>query len=427
MMGGVSEKVAVIGLGRVGLPLALYLAKRGCTVQGIETNETILGALESGRMPFLEEGAEELLSEQYGKRFFAGNDLAVLGEVDTIIVSLGTPVDQFNSPIVQPIENLVLSMLPHLKEGQLLILRSTVAPGTTENLGRLIERKTSFRLGRDLLLSFCPERIAEGKALRELPEVPQIVGGIDEASTKRAATFFGPLTKSVLETDARSAELAKLFCNMYRYINFAIANEFMMIAAQHDRDFYPILDAVNTGYKRGGLKGPGLTGGPCLYKDGFFLIEKIPFNELITGAWKINETVPAYLVEQVRAHKTIDGSKVAVLGLAFKKDIDDTRNSLAYKLKKLLLAGGADVHCHDPLVPSESLAEALLDADIVFLAMNHDEYRELGIAELRGYVRANTVICDIWNVLETNRIVFPISEIEAGRTLDPFPVSATGG
>lgn len=422
-----SERVAVIGLGRVGLPLALHLAHRGCTVQGIETNHVIVRALEDRQMPFLEEGAQELLSEQHGRRFFVGTDLRILEEVDTVIVTLGTPVDEFNNPIFLPIEKLLCTTLPHLRRGQLVVLRSTVAPGTTEHLGRLIERKSGFRLGRDLYLSFCPERIAEGRSLLELPEVPQIVGGVDPPSTERAARFFRPLTELVVETDARSAELAKLFCNMYRYIDFAIANEFMMIAAQHGREFYPILDAVNTGYKRGGLKAPGLTGGPCLYKDGFFLTGKIPFNELIASAWKINETVPAYMVDQVRVRKTIDGSKAAVLGLAFKKGIDDSRNSLAYKLRKILLAEGADVHCHDPLVPSESLAEALREADIVFFAMNHDEYRDLGAAGLREHVRADAVICDIWNLLETDKIVFPLSEIDTRQTLDLFPIGVAAG
>jgi hypothetical protein len=185
----------------------------------------------------------------------------------------------------------------------------------------------------------------------------------DIAETARAAEFFRLITPTVMELDSRSAELAKLFCNMYRYIDFAVSNEFMMIAAQHGREVYPIIDAVNRGYKRGGIKSPGLAGGPCLYKDGFFLINKIPYNELIASAWKIHETTPAYLVEQARTHKPIDGAKAAVLGLAFKRDIDDPRNSLAYKLRKILLAEGADVHLHDPLIASESLAEHPIAAE----------------------------------------------------------------
>jgi len=404
-----AAKVAVVGLGRVGLPFALFLAHRGATVQGIDSNATVVEALRAGRMPFREDGGQEALSAHLGKRFFPGTELAALREVETIIITLGTPVDDFNNPVFLPIENLLRAALPHMRAGQLLVLRSTVAPGATEHLGRLIERSTAFRIGRDLFLAFCPERIAEGKSFSELPEVPQIVGGVEPSSSERAAAFFRLVTPTILTVDARSAELSKLFCNMYRYIDFAVANEFMMIAAQHGRDIYPILDAVNTGYKRGGLKAPGLTGGPCLYKDGFFLTGKIPYNELIASAWKIHETVPAYLVDQVRAFKPIDGGKAAILGLAFKKNIDDTRNSLAYKLRKILLTEGAEVHLHDPLIPSEPLDEALRDADFVFFAMNHDAYAELTPEALRERTRPDAVVCDIWNLLGTGKVVFSLA------------------
>jgi UDP-N-acetyl-D-mannosaminuronic acid dehydrogenase len=405
-----AQNVAVIGLGRVGLPFALFLANRGCTVRGIDNNPTALAALAQGRMPFREEGGREVLTAQLGKRFLPGSDLAALREVETIVITLGTPVDDFNNPIFLPVENLLRQALPHMKAGQLLVLRSTVAPGATEHLGRLIERTTDLRIGRDLFLAFCPERIAEGKSFSELPEVPQIVGGIDAASSTRAAEFFRLVTPTILPVDARSAELAKLFCNMYRYIDFAVSNEFMMIASQHDREIYPIVEAINHGYKRGGLKSPGLTGGPCLYKDGFFLTGKIPYNELISSAWKIHETTPAYLVEKVRARKPIDGSRAAVLGLSFKKNIDDTRNSLAYKLRKILLAEGAEVRLHDPLIASDSLEDTLRGADLVFLSMNHDTFREITPDFLRARTQPDAVVCDIWNMMGTGKIVFSLDE-----------------
>jgi UDP-N-acetyl-D-mannosaminuronic acid dehydrogenase len=405
-----ADTVAVVGLGRVGLPFALFLAARGCTVHGVDNNPQTLDALRVGRMPFREDGAQEALSATLGTRFHSGADLAALALADTIIITLGTPVDDFNNPIFLPIENLLRGTMPYLRGGQLVVLRSTVAPGSTEHLGRLLERNTSFRIGHDLFLAFCPERIAEGKSFSELPEVPQIVGGLDPASSERAARFFAQVTPTVIQVDARSAELAKLFCNMYRYIDFAVANEFMMIAAQHDREVYPILDAINRNYKRGGIKSPGLTGGPCLYKDGFFLIGKIPYNELISSAWKIHETTPAYLVERARVYKHIDGAKVAILGLAFKRDIDDIRNSLAFKLKKILLAEGADVHLHDPLLPSEAMDDALRGADFVFLAMNHSAFDALTPARLREVTKPDAVVCDIWNMLGTGRVVFSLRE-----------------
>ena len=406
-----TDSAAVVGLGRVGLPFALFLAQRGCVVHGIDTNPATVEALAAGRLPFAEDGAAAALAETRGTRFFPGADLAAVARAEVIIITLGTPVDDFNTPILLPIESLMRATLPHLRAGQLLVLRSTVAPGSTEHLGRLIERSTDFRIGRDIFLAFCPERIAEGRSFSELPEVPQIVGGVDAASSERAARFFAQVTPTVIPVDARSAELAKLFCNMYRYIDFAVGNEFMMIAAQHGREIHPIVDAINRDYKRGGLKSPGLTGGPCLYKDGFFLTGRIPYNELIASAWKIHETTPAWLVDQVRARRPeIDGAKVAILGLAFKRDIDDIRNSLAFKLKKLLLAEGADVHLHDPLLPSETREEALRDADVVFLAMNHSAFDALSVDGLRALARPDAVVCDIWNVLRTQRIVFSLAD-----------------
>lgn len=409
-MSAPSRRVAIVGLGRVGLPLALYLATRGHEVQGIETNRETLRRIQDRQMPFLEEGGPETLSAELGRRFHASADLGVVGGVDVILITLGTPVDEFNNPIFTPIENLLRDMAPHLHAGQLILLRSTVAPGTTERMGRLVERQTGLVVGKSVFLAFCPERIAEGLALTELPEVPQIVGGVDPASTEQAARFFQDITAQVHRIDARSAELAKLFCNMYRYIDFAVGNEFMMIADQHERDIYPILHVVNSGYARAGLKSPGLTGGPCLYKDGFFLTDRIPYNELISGAWKIHETVPAYLVDRVDQLKPLDGAKAAVLGLTFKRNIDDTRNSLSFKIRRLLLSKGAEVRLHDPFVDSDPLEEALSDADAVFFAMNHDAYVELSLDDLAKRVKPDAVLCDVWNLLGTGKIVFRLAE-----------------
>ena len=202
----------------------------------------------------------------------------------------------------------------------------------------------------------------------------------------------------LLKTDARSAEIAKLYSNMYRYIDFAIANEFMMIAHQFDRNIYEIAELVNHGYKRRGLKQPGFAAGPCLYKDGFFLISKTPYCELISTAWKINETVPAYLIDQISKQVDLKKSKVAVLGMAFKKNIDDTRNSLSYKAKKIFRQEGAEVYTHDPYTDPDNFDGKLKDADVVMIAINHDYYRDLGLEKIRKLVKKECLICDIWNV-----------------------------
>jgi len=411
-----NETIAIIGLGRVGLPLALVLAEAGAKVFGIDISAELLARLKLRQMPFLEEGCQALLERHLDVNFFPGADLAAVAEAATVVMTLGTPVDEHMNPIFSQVEVTTRRMLPFLRPGTLIILRSTVSPGTTEYLRRIIEKASGFRVGTDLFIAFCPERIAEGRSLEEIPIIPQIVGALDPTSVERAGALFVQITKTILTTDARSAELAKLFCNMYRYIDFAIANEFMMIAQQHGREIYQILDLVNHDYKRGGLKQPGLTGGPCLYKDGFFLVSKTPYAELISTAWKINEAIPAHLIDQIKTIVPLDGAKVAILGLSFKKNIDDSRNSLSYKARKILHAEGADVHLHDPFVASDPLEKVLQGADVIFLATNHDQFRTLTLETIRTLAQRDAVICDIWNLFGTGRIIFSLDQI-----LGPVP------
>jgi UDP-N-acetyl-D-mannosaminuronic acid dehydrogenase len=403
-------KVVVVGVGRVGLPLALLLADRGFLVYGLDTDPRILKALRQRRMPFLEHGGQAMLDRHLGHRFIPTENVADAEKADVVILTLGTPLDEHMNPVISELERAVSQMLPFLHKGQLLILRGTVSPGTTNYFRRFLERHTRFRVGRDFGLAFCPERIAEGHALQELPEIPQLVGADDTTSRRRAEKFFRNITPHIQAGDTVSVELAKLFTNMYRYIDFAIANEFMIIAHQHDRKIHDILSLVNWKYKRGGLKQPGLTGGPCLYKDGFLLVGRSPFSELFTVSWKVNENVPAFLIEQIRTLIPLEGAKVAILGLAFKREIDDTRNSLSYKAKKIFVAAGANVFLHDPYVPSQSLEKVLHGADVVFLAMNHRYYlrRRKEIAKLS---KRDAVVCDVWNSFLTGKIIYRVGDL----------------
>jgi UDP-N-acetyl-D-mannosaminuronic acid dehydrogenase len=400
--------VAVVGLGRVGLPLSLVLAAAGCEVRGIDINTGLLSALAEGRMPFLEDDAEELLAAELGKRFRASNDIAAAQGCDYIVLTLGTPVDHNMDPDLSQIETSLQNLAPHLSKGQTLVLRSTVNPGTTAWVQAKLEDEFGYRVGEDIFLAFCPERIAEGRALEELHEVPQIVGGIESASTERAAALFSLLGVECHQTDALSAELAKLFTNMFRYINFAIANEFMILAGQWHRDINHIVDLVNKGYRRGGLARPGLTAGPCLFKDGFFLINQLPFTELISTSWKINESVPIFMVSAVKAEIELRNANAAILGAAFKADSDDDRQSLSYKVAKALRRERAKVRIHDPYVPGHEtdLEDIVRDADVVFVAINHREYKTIGLKRLQQIVKPGCVICDIWNVFGTDHTIF---------------------
>lgn len=405
-------KIAIFGIGRVGLPLALSFADQKQEVIGVDINEIHVRKIREGKMPFIEDGAELILHKCVNKNFHPTTDsYSAIAESEVLILTLGTPVDEHMNPVFSDIESVIDKMIPNLKKNQLIILRSTVSPGTTEYLKRYIEARSELRIGKDLFLAFCPERIAEGKAIEEIRALPQIVGALDENSKKKAEEVFKILTKDILLTDARSAELAKLYSNMYRYINFAIANEFMMIAHAHDRDIYEISKLVNKNYKRGGLAQPGLAAGPCLYKDGFFLVNKTPYTELISTSWKINETTPGYLISEIRKIKQLEKANVLILGLSFKADIDDTRNSLSFKAKKVFHEFGSNVMLHDPYIEKSDIHDLAKKADVIFVAINHREYKNLG-KDFLVNLKKDCVVCDIWNVFGTEKIIFKAGEIK---------------
>ena len=395
--------VGVIGVGRVGLPLALFLANKGYRVYGFDIDqEKVDFLMKKRRMPFREEGADVLVKKYANRTFIATTDFSLVAKVKIIILTLGTPIDENMNPVLKQIDSVLDTVAGQLQKNQLLILRSTVSPGTTDYVSSRL-REFGFTVGTDFFLAFCPERIAEGKSLKELAEIPQIVGGVDAKSTRKASSFFEGLGIEVNVADSVSAELAKLFTNMYRYINFAIANEFMILAGNYHRDIYKIVDLVNRNYKRGGLALPGLTAGPCLFKDGFFLVGDVPFPEIIVTSWKINESVPLFL-----------GKKALIMGLAFKAESDDTRESLAFKVKKALERERAKVVLHDPFVLGygDDLDKKLKGADLIFIAANHKFYKDLDIKRVRRLVSKRCIVCDVWNVFRTNKIIFSLNSLE---------------
>lgn len=409
-MNSLNNNLVIVGVGRVGLPLSLVLAKEGFNVTGIDISQEKLETISKGALPFIEEGAGQLLKKFYNKGFVISHESflpKVLPEASTIILTLGTPINNNFSPDVTQITVFLNKFADYFKKGHLIILRSTITPGTTEYIARFLKEKHNFMVGKDIYLAYCPERIAEGKAIKELYEIPQIIGTDDNTSGKLAAKVFGKLTHKILHTDSRSAELAKLYCNMYRYVDFAIGNEFMLIADSHQRDIYEILRLVNDGYKRGGLKGPGLTAGPCLVKDGFFLLDKSPYLDLVAAAWRLNENIPGFLLNKIKNELgSLESKKVALLGLAFKKNIDDVRYSLSLKLQNYLITEGAQVFSHDPFVKSLPLQECLKDASLVLVAVNHTAYSKLKFKDIKRLISKNCLICDIWNIFGTGKIVF---------------------
>ena len=400
-------KACVVGIGRVGLPLALFLGSKGVFTYGLDIDQEKVKKLKEGKFPFLEQGGQEFLNRTLNKNFEPTTDFSKANDADYLILTIGTPVDEFLNPDFSQLEKALDALVPHLKKGQTLLLRSTVSPRSTEYVKDVIERKKGFIVGKDFFLAFCPERIAEGKAFEELEKLPEIVGGADEHSGKKAAELWKSIGKEVYITTSINAELLKLFTNMYRYINFAIANEFMVIAENWDANIYEIVELANKNYPRGGPKKPGFAAGPCLFKDGFFLTSNIPFPDLISTAWTINERLPAYFVEKAKALKNTKGAKCAILGMAFKADNDDDRASLSYKMKKVFKRELADVHTHDVYQNGPDFWPAVKDAEFLVIATAHKEYKR-PLDEYKKHLKKGAVIIDVWNVFGKKSAVFKL-------------------
>lgn len=419
-------KVSVIGCGRVGLPLALLLAARGHEVVAVEVDARVRDAVSRGRMPFTDPFSEPYLAETLGRTFSITGDLAVAArQCQAFVVCIGTPLGPGLLPDLSAVAGVAEGVLEGLsgKGGPVpgrpatsggpepggppaIIIRSTVVPGMTDGLIRSLERRFGLKAGRDFFVAFCPERTLEGRS-DELLELPQIIGARDEASRDAARRLFEPLGVELVDTGLVEAEMAKLACNAYRYIAFALSNELMMIAQSHGARVHEVLKAANQGYKRGGIPSPGYASGPCLFKDGLFLGTRFPAVDLLLAGWKINETLPEYFIALVERIRPL--VRPVVLGLAFKADCDDTRNSLGLKLARLLEARGHEVAAHDPHVTragaDSDLRSVLSGAREIFVTVPHRQYRETQWTELTRLAGRDCIVADPWLVWGQDDVV----------------------
>ena len=387
------DLVVLGGAGHVGLPLSLAFARAGLKVGIYDTAQASLDRIASGEMPFLETGADELLRELLPTgRLTWDTDGKILGRTETVVVVIGTPVDEFLAPSMTVFEDVVEQMEPHLREGSLVVLRSTVYPGTAEFVAQSLTAR-----GVRADVAFCPERIAEGHALEELLSLPQIVGADTDVAGERAERLFRNLASHTIRTTTREAELAKLFTNTWRYLKFAVANQFFMIAHEAGVDYSNILRAVREDYPRAAdLPGPGFAAGPCLFKDTMqlaaFTADHFPLGQ---AAMQVNEGLPAYIVSALeRRYGRLQGKTIGILGMAFKAESDDPRASLSYKLRKLLRWAGAAVLCTDPHVRDDRLVpldDVVARSDILILGAPHRAYRALEVG--------GRDVVDVWGIL----------------------------
>ena len=403
--------MVVVGIGRVGLPLALSFADRGVHVLGVDRNPDHVEKVNSGILPFLEHGAEPLLKETLDLGTFEAttDSEAAVAQADVVVLTVGTPLNTDLRADTSQLVSALTEIGGALRPGTLVITRSTISPGTTERVVvPKLEELSGLKTGHDLFMAFCPERIAEGRAVEELRELPEIIGGVDEASADLAEAVFRLLSpdKLINRTDPLSAELAKLFTNVYRYVNFALANEYALIAEHYERDAHEIIRILRDGYARAPIPMPGPAGGPCLSKDGYFLIEELTFPDFVMTAWKLNDSVPAHLVQRLRVGMKANGvsmesTKITVLGKAFKADIDDDRLSPSLRVIEMLERLGANVVVHDPYLSDIQLDEALSGAHGVVLATNHSMYYKLDLSRLAELVHEDCVIVDAWGVFDS--------------------------
>ena len=353
-------------------------------------------------MPFDEPGAPEVLTRLHGgDRLAWSEQVADAAQARSIVITLGTPSFSHIEIDLRDIRSVLDDLLPVLSEGQLLVLRSTIAPGTTEFVAGYLEQQRGLTAGDDVFVAHVPERIAASRFFAEIGTLPCIVGAIGERSGEAAERLFEVLGAPVVHTTAINAELAKIWTNILRYAMFALPNRLMIESEQFGANVFEVIDLINRDYPRGGIALPGMTAGTCLRKDFAFSEERSDGAGMLLAASRVNETVPLFLVDGlVKRLGSLRGRKVAVLGLAFKADTVDERDSLSHKLIRLLERELAEVVVHDPVVatPTASFADAVLDADAVVVATNHTLFRGAGVLRaIADSAKAGAIVADPWN------------------------------
>ena len=410
--------VAIIGCGRVGLPLALAFADRGLRTIGVEIDRERLGAVRDGRMPFDEPGAPEVLDRVTAAGTISWTDrVADAAAARHVVITLGTPSFSHIEIDMRDIRSALDDLIPHLRPGHSITLRSTIAPGTTEFVAGYLEKHRGFEIGEDVFVAHVPERIAAGRFFEEIVSLPCIVGGIGERSGEVVAEPFGVLGAPIVQTTPIQAELAKIWTNILRYVQFSLPNRLMMECEQHGANVFEVIDLINRDYPRGGMAQPGLTAGTCLRKDFTFSEERSPAPGMLLAVSRVHESVPLFLVDGLKRRLgSLRGRKVAVLGLAFKADTDDERDSLAHKLVRLLERELADVVVHDPHVqtPTASFEDAVLDADAVVVATNHAEFRGRDVLRaIADSARRDAVVADPWDTFGAAQVFGYATELAA--------------
>lgn len=386
------DVVVVGGLGHVGLPLGLVLAQKGLKVCLNDRDSDKADLVKQGQMPFIEYGAEEILQET-----LRSGNLQIslspedISKADYVIIAIGTPVDEYLNPKTRAFLEFFSKIKTYLRHNQTIIIRSTVYPRTGQQILKMLG-------GDEWKVAYCPERIVQGYSVKELSELPQVVAGLSEEAAESAARLFGMISPKIIKTSMGEAELVKLFSNAWRYIQFAVTNQFYMISEKFSVDYNKVRHAMTEGYGRAAtLPTAGFAAGPCLLKDTMQL-SAFSTNNFLLGhaAMMINEGLPNFIIEQLRQRYDLTQITVGILGMAFKADIDDIRDSLSYKLGKILRFHGADVLYSDEFAKDPTFVskeELAAGSDVVIVGVPHSAYKEMEFND-------SVEVVDLWNVIK---------------------------
>jgi UDP-N-acetyl-D-mannosaminuronic acid dehydrogenase len=394
-----ADITVVGGAGHVGIPLVLALAESGLRVNVNDLNQATLDTLAAGQLPFIETGAEPVLKRALAnKRLVFSNGADRISTGGPVIITIGTPIDEFLNPVRRVVQDCMEPLLPRLADGQLVILRSTVFPGTTDWLASWLDSK-----GRRLRIAFCPERVVQGNGLNELQAMPQIVSGTSLEAEREAAALFERIAPEVVTLSPLEAEFAKLFANAYRYIEFAATNEFYLIAKAAGIDYHRVLQGMKHNYPRlKSMPRPGFAAGPCLVKDTMQL-SAFASNQFGLGhaALLINEGLVLRVIEDIKRRFDLSSMTVGLLGMAFKAESDDVRASLSYKFKKVLMSQAKTVLTTDPFVTTDPdlvpLDTVIAKSDLLILCAPHAAYKT---ADFKG-----KPVFDVWGHVDGNNVI----------------------
>ncbi len=408
-------RVAVIGLGYVGLPLAVEFARSDFKIIGIDIDRNKVASLNEGKS-YVEDVSDEDLKEVISRgNFTATTDYSRVKDADAIIITVPTPLSKTKDPDLSYIMSSIEGIKPHLKKGHIIVLESTTYPGTTDEVIKPELEKSGFIVGKDIFLAFSPERINPGDRVWKFKNTPKVLGGVDPVSTEVAAALYNEvLEKLHVVSSAKVAETAKLLENTFRAINIALVNELAIMCNLLGIDVWEVIDAAATkpfGFMKF-IPGPGI-GGHCIPIDPLYLswkLKTLNYNaRMIEVASEINTNMPRYVVTRVQdilndMEKSVKGSRILVIGVAYKKDVSDTRESPALDIIALLMEKGAHVDYHDPYVPQVKIGDTVMKS-IELSKNNLSEYDMVVITTDHSTIDWNLVASASKKIFDTKNVL----------------------